>query len=296
MSPCEQGQEWQISPTKRELSLEFLISFQTLPLALPHYSARGVKRKFLVPASKGSFCSTNTAAFPRLLDQLVWLSGKTLIWCLKVSLKVSKGLPQSMKLSIYSQHKIWCWHRAHEAPPNSLCLQTPGAISTCSSPWGIGESAQHKPKQLRQFSLQCWATVQGSQGMGASTQMPSTGQHHLQVCFPVLGDRHPLLSWAPPSWAVGETHKHHLPARIQSSGRGLRKVGPESCVWSIEGCCAAAGLCPLPSGMGEHDDRHSQLKYAWYIPGVLFKSPGNRKDIWTITSVLVSAQDRKNEP
>lgn len=83
MSPCGQRQEWWISPTKREVSLESLTSFQILPLALPHYSARGMKQKFLVPASKGSFCSTTTAAFPRLLDQLVWLSGKTLIWCLR---------------------------------------------------------------------------------------------------------------------------------------------------------------------------------------------------------------------
>lgn len=87
--------------------------FSPFPLSLWHFLmilAIGVKQKLLLPASKGSFSRGNIAAFPRLLAELVWFSGlsDTLVWCLKVSLKVSSGQPQSLSLPIYSHHKVCC--------------------------------------------------------------------------------------------------------------------------------------------------------------------------------------------
>lgn len=83
----------------------------------------------------------------------------------------------------------------------------------------------------------------------------------------------------------------------------MRKVGAESCevVYGPLTSAVQLLLCPLSlpltSGMGEQDDRYSEFKYAWYIPGVLFKSPDERRDIVKITSsVLTRAQGRIKEP
>lgn len=81
--------------------------FSPFPLSSWHFpiiSTIGGKQKH--PASKGSFSRGNTAAFPRLLAQLICLSEETLVWCLKVNLKVSDGQTQSLRLPIYSQHKM----------------------------------------------------------------------------------------------------------------------------------------------------------------------------------------------
>ena len=131
--------------------------FSPFPLSSRHFSlipAIGVTHKLLLPASKGSFSRGNTAAFPRLPTPLVRLSGETLVWCLKVSLKVFNGQPQSLRLPIYSQHKMYRWHSASQVFPSSLCLKPPRAISTCPNPWGFGVSVHYKPKQLRQPNLQ----------------------------------------------------------------------------------------------------------------------------------------------
>lgn len=65
------------------------------------------------PASKGSFSRGNTAAFPRLLSQLIWLSGETLVWCLKV--------PEASYL-LTAQNVLLAQHTS-SFPIRSLCFK-----------------------------------------------------------------------------------------------------------------------------------------------------------------------------